>query len=74
VNELEWCDARSEPWTKMPEMDGISLLRIAHFTDTDLVSIVMTGHGTIDSAIEAMKAGALECHAPAIRHSDPRGY
>lgn len=44
----------------MPEMDGISLLRGAHEVDPDLVGIVMTGQGTIDSAVEAMKAGALD--------------
>jgi two-component system sensor histidine kinase/response regulator len=45
---------------KMPDMDGIALLRAAHQIDPDMVSIVMTGHGTIDSAIEAMKSGALD--------------
>lgn len=45
---------------KMPEMDGIALLRAAHAADPDLVSIVMTGHGSIDTAVEAMKAGALD--------------
>ncbi|HSI11408.1 MAG TPA: response regulator [Chthoniobacter sp.] len=44
----------------MPEMDGISFLRAAHEVDPDLVGIVMTGQGTIDSAVEAMKAGALD--------------
>jgi signal transduction histidine kinase len=44
----------------MPFMDGIALLREAHNIDRDLVSIVMTGHGTIDTAVEAMKAGALD--------------
>jgi two-component system sensor histidine kinase/response regulator len=44
----------------MPEMDGIALLRAAHEIDGDLVGIMMTGHGTIDTAIEAMKAGALD--------------
>jgi two-component system, sensor histidine kinase and response regulator len=44
----------------MPEMDGIALLRAAHEIDADLVGIMMTGHGTIDTAVEAMKAGALD--------------
>lgn len=44
----------------MPEMDGISLLRAAHALDPDLVGVLMTGHGTIDTAVEAMKAGALD--------------
>jgi two-component system, sensor histidine kinase and response regulator len=44
----------------MPEMDGISLLRAANELDRELVGIVMTGHGTIGSAVEAMKSGALD--------------
>jgi DNA-binding NtrC family response regulator len=44
----------------MPEMDGITLLRAALDMDANLVGIVMTGHGSIDTAVEAMKGGALD--------------
>ena len=44
----------------MPRMDGIALLRAALEIDPDLVGVVMTGHGTIDTAVEAMKTGALD--------------
>jgi len=44
----------------MPEMDGIALLRAGLEIDPDLVGIVMTGEGTIATAVEAMKAGALD--------------
>ena len=44
----------------MPEMDGIEFLTAAHAADQDLVGIVMTGHGSIDTAVAAMKAGALD--------------
>ena len=44
----------------MPQMDGIALLRSALELDPDLMGIVMTGHGTIDTAVEAMKSGALD--------------
>jgi len=44
----------------MPGMDGITVLRSALATDPDLVAIVMTGHGTIETAVEAMKGGALD--------------
>jgi signal transduction histidine kinase/FixJ family two-component response regulator len=44
----------------MPEMDGIALLRAAQEIDRDLVGIVMTGHGTIDSAVKALQSGALD--------------
>jgi two-component system sensor histidine kinase/response regulator len=44
----------------MPNMNGVALLREALAIDADLVGIVMTGHGTIDTAVEAMKGGALD--------------
>jgi signal transduction histidine kinase/CheY-like chemotaxis protein len=44
----------------MPEMDGISLLQAALQIDRDLVGIVMTGHGTIDTAVKALQSGALD--------------
>jgi len=44
----------------MPEMDGIEFLTAARAVDGDLVGIVMTGHGSIDTAVAAMKAGALD--------------
>lgn len=44
----------------MPEMDGIALLQAARLKDPDLVGIIMTGEGTIATAVEAMKSGALD--------------
>src|SRR5690242_584990 len=44
----------------MPEMDGIALLRAAQDIDPALVGIVMTGHGTIDTAVQALRGGALD--------------
>lgn len=44
----------------MPEMDGISLIAAAREVDPELGAIVMTGHGTIDSAVQAMQVGALD--------------
>jgi two-component system, sensor histidine kinase and response regulator len=45
---------------KMPEMDGISLINAARQIDPELGAIVMTGHGTIDTAVQAMQGGALD--------------
>ncbi len=45
---------------QMPDMNGITLLRVAHEIDSVLMGIVMTGHGTIDTAVDAMKTGALD--------------
>lgn len=44
----------------MPQMDGIALLRAAQGIDADVAGIVMTGHGTIDTAVKAMQAGACD--------------
>jgi light-regulated signal transduction histidine kinase (bacteriophytochrome) len=41
-------------------MDGIALCDAVHEIDPDLGVIVMTGHGTIDTAVRALKAGALD--------------
>ena len=44
----------------MPGMDGLALLRAALQIDPDLVSIMMTGQGSVTSAVDAMKIGALD--------------
>jgi signal transduction histidine kinase len=44
----------------MPEMDGIALMSAAREIDRDLAGVVMTGHGTIDSAVKALQSGALD--------------
>jgi DNA-binding NtrC family response regulator len=44
----------------MPGTDGIELLRKALEVDPQLVGIIMTGQGTIQTAVEAMKAGAFD--------------
>ena len=43
---------------KMPAMDGIKLLENIKALDPDLPVIMMTAHGTIDKAVEAMQKGA----------------
>jgi two-component system, sensor histidine kinase and response regulator len=44
----------------MPEMDGISLLNAVRQIDPSLAGVIMTGHGTIDTAVKAMQVGALD--------------
>lgn len=44
----------------MPGMDGIAFLNAARMIDPELAGIVMTGHGSISTAVEAMKAGAID--------------
>ncbi len=43
---------------KMPEMDGIELLKALKGTRPEMIVIIMTAHGSIDTAVEAMKSGA----------------
>jgi len=43
---------------KMPGMDGIELLEKIKLDDADLPVIMMTAHGTVDKAVEAMQKGA----------------
>jgi len=44
----------------MPEMNGIELLGASRTIDPDLVGIIMTGQGTIQTSVEAMKVGAFD--------------
>ena len=44
----------------MPGMDGVALLREALAIDPHLVGIIMTGQGTVQTAVEAMKLGAFD--------------
>lgn len=43
---------------RMPGMDGIEVLRRARQIAPDILVLVLTGHGTLDTANEAMKLGA----------------
>jgi two-component system response regulator GlrR len=43
---------------KLAQQDGISLMEQFHLIDPDLPVIILTAHGTIESAVEAIKRGA----------------
>jgi DNA-binding NtrC family response regulator len=45
---------------RMPEMDGLELLARIKSMQPDLPVIMLTAHGTINSAVEAMKLGAFD--------------
>ncbi len=58
---------------RMPRMDGLSLLAAVREIDPDLPVILVTGHGDVPLAVEAMRAGAydfLEKPFPASRLTD----
>ena len=43
---------------QMPGMNGIEVLRTVRQTDQDLPIVLITAHGSIERAVEAVKAGA----------------
>ena len=51
---------------RLPEGDGLGVLRAAKDADAELPVIVMTAHGSIQEAVEAMKHGALDFLAKPI--------
>ncbi|MFA5249785.1 MAG: sigma-54 dependent transcriptional regulator [Parachlamydiales bacterium] len=44
---------------KMPQKSGLELLQELKKHEPNLLAIIMTAHGTIENAVEAMKAGAF---------------
>ncbi|MDD5008677.1 MAG: PAS domain S-box protein [Syntrophorhabdaceae bacterium] len=44
----------------MPGMDGITLFKSALGIDRNIISIIMTGQGTVQTAVEAMQSGAFD--------------
>lgn len=45
---------------RMPDVDGVELLRRLNAAGAMLPTIVVTGHGDVQMAVEAMKNGALD--------------
>ena len=45
---------------RMPRIDGMELLRRAQKIDAELPVVMITAHGTVDNAVEALKTGAFD--------------
>ena len=45
---------------QMPQMDGMEVLRSLNREGVEVPTIVITAHGTIETAVEAMKEGAVD--------------
>jgi DNA-binding NtrC family response regulator len=70
---------------QLPDGDGLGFIREARAEDAQREIVVLTGNGTLDSAVEAMKAGAfdylvkplrpvqLEAVLGRLRHGAPGG-
>src|SRR6476661_7918146 len=54
VFEVVLCDI------KMPKLDGIEFLEKARETNPDVPVIMISGHGNIDTAVEAVKKGSYD--------------
>ena len=52
--DVAFCDV------KMPKMDGVELLKVAKTIRPDIEVILITGYGTVDTAVTAMKDGAYD--------------
>src|SRR5438128_470168 len=44
----------------MPRMDGLALLRALQQQGVDVTTLLLTAHGTVETAVEAMKEGAYD--------------
>lgn len=51
--EIALCDLR------MPEMDGLELLKKLKALNPEIQVVVLTAHGSVETAVEAMRAGAF---------------
>jgi DNA-binding NtrC family response regulator len=45
---------------KMPNVDGLELLKFAKEANPDNIVIMITGYGTVNTAVDAMKLGAFD--------------
>jgi len=57
---------------KMPGIDGMEVLREVRASYPDVPVIMITGYATLDSAVEAMKAGAYHYIAKPFRLAEAR--
>ena len=55
---------------RMPEMDGLSLLKRLHQLAPETPVIMMTAYGTVDSAVAAMRAGGWDYLLKPIQFDD----
>lgn len=46
---------------RMPMVDGLDILRIAHSLDPDMPVVIMTGDPSVDTAVSALRDGAADC-------------
>jgi two-component system, NtrC family, nitrogen regulation response regulator NtrX len=47
-------------WLQGSELDGLQLLEVIHREDPPIPVVMISGHGTIDTAVSAIKSGAYD--------------
>ena len=52
---------------RLPSEDGMAFLRRAHEADLDVEVVVLTGHGSVEQAVEAMQLGAHDFLTKPVR-------
>ena len=60
VSLSEWHDLMNVLDLAMPGIDGIETLKRLRKIDPDLQIVLLTGHGSIEKAVEATKLGAID--------------
>ena len=68
---LEWCKTQNADLLisdlRMPEMEGIELLKLIQQYDPNLPFVLITAFGTIESAVESMRYKAFDYLAKPFR-------
>lgn len=57
---------------RLPQMDGMEVLSKALEIDPDLIIIMITAHGTVQSAVDAMRIGAYDYLLKGFDHDELR--
>lgn len=57
---------------RLPKMDGMEVLERALEIDPDLIVVIMTAHGSVESAVEAMRKGAHNYLTKGFSHEELR--
>jgi len=57
---------------RMPKLDGMQLLRAALLEDPQRPVVIITAHGTVDTAVEALKLGAFDYISKPFDQADVR--